>query len=1049
MPAENTCAQCASPLPANAPLGLCPACLIRAGLNAFSAGKQPSKPRPSERKTKAHTTVGDYELLEEIARGGMGIVFRARQVSLNRIVAVKALLFGEFASDHFITRFRAEAQAAAALQHPNIIAIHEIWEHRGQHFFSMELVDGQTLAQIIKDRPISSRHAAQYATTIARAVHFANSRGILHRDLKPSNVLIDHHDQPRITDFGLAKRLDQHASQSISGVVGSPHYMSPEQAGQRSAELALATDVYSIGAMLYHMLAGRPPFAGESVEEVIHQTLHAEPISPRLLNTSVPRDLETICLKCLQKEPRRRYASARELADDLERFLQDVPIQARPISRAERTLRWCRRNPAPTALLSVISAVAIAATWTAFHFQDLNQAIRISQYVSDMTVAMRHANDGDYGHTLTLLKAHTPANKKHDIRGFEWRYMWTLCRGNFDSWLPRHPQVVGAIHFTSDGEKALAYCWNNSIRLTDTRTRANLLTLPDVTALGGFTPNERAIVVARTNALLEIIDIKTGSVFQSFPNVGQLLAYSPTSQIVATLDPQQNLKIWNVATGHELLTIPDAPSAKLDYSWNSSIVISRDGRKLAMIVASKLIGSSTTVGVWDLTTGKELDSFLENRELRCAAFSPDANFLLTGDGAGSVSARNLSNGVCTKFQAHTVPVLAIAFSPDGKSFATGSSDEKCIRLWDLETLSPKENQFLGQAGDVWTLSFSADGKRLASGTRDDIIRIWNVAAASSPSTLDRLHADQYANIAFSPNSRLFAGGCEDHTVKIWNVNTLAVVATIPRANFVVAFSSDNRRLLVSGPQWNAFWWDIEKRTAEFLPTYSGQQGGVNSVAISPDRRFAALGMSNGDILIVDMNTGLLARPALKGHTDSVRSLAFSPDGAKLASGSSDKNVMVWDVKTGASLGACSEHKGSVFGLTISPDGQTLASGCGAETIKLWDLNNVGKRSWASGSQHRSAIRSLSFSPDNRTLASGSEDSTVKLWNFPAASRFKSESAKSKLSQEVASFPFKAPIRSVLFSPDGNTLAVVTDNGGLQLFRAFSLEECDRQLAEFR
>src|SRR3954462_269447 len=275
MSAQKICVQCEEPLPANAPLGLCPACLINAGLRAFSFRAETGDRFPKKDKSKTHTTIGDYELLEEVARGGMGIVFRARQVSLDRIVAVKALLFGEFASDPFIARFRAEAQAAAALQHRNIVAIHDVWEHRGQHFFSMEFVEGQTLAQISKEGPLTSKRAARYAATIARALHFAHTRRILHRDLKPANVLIDQNDEPRITDFGLAKRIDQDAAQSASGVIGSPHYMSPEQADGAGAELGPATDIYSIGAMLYHMLTGRPPFAGESTAEILSQTLGA------------------------------------------------------------------------------------------------------------------------------------------------------------------------------------------------------------------------------------------------------------------------------------------------------------------------------------------------------------------------------------------------------------------------------------------------------------------------------------------------------------------------------------------------------------------------------------------------------------------------------------------------------------------------------------------------------------------------------------------------------------------------------------------------------
>jgi serine/threonine protein kinase len=283
---------------------------------------------------------GDYELLEEIARGGMGVVYRARQPSLGRIVALKMILAGQFASKQIIQRFRGEVTAAALLQHPNIVAIHDVGIHEDQHYFSMDYVEGQNLSQLVGNRPLPPAKAARYVKLIAEAIHFAHEQGILHRDLKPSNVLVDASDQPRITDFGLAKRLDGDSSLTATGqMLGSPNFMPPEQASSQRGKVGRHSDVYGLGAILYHLLTARPPFQAESFESVIHQLLNAEPVSPRLLNSSVPPDLETICLKCLQKEPSRRYQSAQELADELGRFLRHEPIHARPVTLAERTPR--------------------------------------------------------------------------------------------------------------------------------------------------------------------------------------------------------------------------------------------------------------------------------------------------------------------------------------------------------------------------------------------------------------------------------------------------------------------------------------------------------------------------------------------------------------------------------------------------------------------------------------------------------------------------------------------------------------------------------------
>jgi eukaryotic-like serine/threonine-protein kinase len=1037
MSANHICSQCHAALPENAAHGLCTICLLRAARRVFSMAGVPEKlERP---KSKNQTPVGDYELLEEIARGGMGIVFRARQISLGRIVAVKALLFGEFASDEFIALFRAEARAAGALQHPNIVAIHEVWQHGGQHFFSMDFVEGQTLAHLLKDGPLTAKRAARYAEIIARAVYFAHSRGIIHRDLKPSNILIDASDQPRITDFGLAKRFASLNSLSApASVVGSPLYMSPEQSGDKTLPLSPAADVYSTGAMLYHMLTGRPPFVGDSIEQILAQTIGAEPVSPRLLNQNVSRDLETICLKCLQKDPSRRYASALELADDLERFLKNLPIHARPISRVERTTRWMRRNPAPTAVLALVTIIAAASTWASVHLGHLNREIKIGQYISDMNIAMRHLENGDAGHASALLKAHVPSRNSVDLRGFEWRHMWWLCRGNYENWLPAHPQVVGTVQFAD--KIMLTYAWDGAgvARVWDVASRANLFTFKNISAVGGFTSDEKSFVLNRPNGAIELIDATTGATNRAFAAKGRLLACA--GDVAATRDRSDRLIVWSLRDGRDLLIISNCPPPTLLYGWGSPAKISDDGRKLALIIPSaNPLHPAREVRLWDLTSGAELESLPVNSDLRCLAFSPDGEWLLAGDGRGKLHVWNLTTREPGGVEAHGgVPLLSIAFSPDGKTFATGSSDEKPIRLWDLATLTPKDHELRGQAGDVWSLAFSKDGRQLASGTRDSLVRIWNVASVAKQN-FDPIKADEYHNIAFSPDSRLFAGGCKDNTVKIWNVATHELVATVQGASYVVAFSEDSERLLVSGANYNAFWWDIKKRTSEKLPTYGGDLGKVVSVAISPNRRFAALGLQSGQIYLVDMVTGMPVRRAFEGHAGPVQSLAFSPDGQKLASGGADMNVMVWNIQTGERLGACQEHKGAVFGVAISPNGKFLASGCGAETVKLWELNNVTKHSVTSVSVHRAVIRSLAFTPDLRNLATASEDRTVKIWNFATFSE------KNKI--EVASFSFEEPLRSIQFSPDGNTLAAVTDKGTLRLFHAATFAEADRQLAE--
>lgn len=316
-------------------------------------------PDPTDRERVRY--FGEYELISEIARGGMGVVYKARQVKLNRTVALKMILSGELAGDEQVQRFKAEAEAAAKLDHPGIVPIYEIGEHRGQHYFSMSYVDGKSLNAWIKECPLPSREAAIILQKVAEAIAYAHSKGIIHRDLKPGNVLIDPNGEPKVTDFGLAKQTHSDRDLTRTGmVVGTPSYMPPEQAAARG-DIGPAADIYSLGAVLYAMLTGRPPFQSSNALDTIIQVLEREPVPPRQLDPKIERDLETICLKCLAKTPNGRYASATDLQDDIQRFLDDQPILARPPGILERASQWSRNHTVTlTTVTALIASAALA-----------------------------------------------------------------------------------------------------------------------------------------------------------------------------------------------------------------------------------------------------------------------------------------------------------------------------------------------------------------------------------------------------------------------------------------------------------------------------------------------------------------------------------------------------------------------------------------------------------------------------------------------------------------------------------------------------------------
>jgi tRNA A-37 threonylcarbamoyl transferase component Bud32 len=369
MSTAHVCPQCGKPLPSDGPKGQCPACLLAAALSSQSdvysaATVLPDSFAATASAPEAGTLLkyfGDYELLEEIARGGMGVVWKARQTSLKRDVALKMIRAGTLASPDEVNRFLREAEAAANLQHPNIVAIHEVGEHDGQHYFTMDYVAGRDLGALVKDGPLPPNRAACYVKIIAEAIHFAHQRGTLHRDLKPQNVLIDAGDQPRITDFGLAKLMKDHSGLTQSGVVmGSPSYMPPEQAAGRHGNVGPASDVYSLGAMLYELLTGRPPFRGATALNTLREVMEAEPAAPRRLKADIPPDLETICLKCLEKSPLARYPTARALAEELDRYLKGEPILGRPATAVHKVVSWTRRHPGVLAAAAALVMVALA-----------------------------------------------------------------------------------------------------------------------------------------------------------------------------------------------------------------------------------------------------------------------------------------------------------------------------------------------------------------------------------------------------------------------------------------------------------------------------------------------------------------------------------------------------------------------------------------------------------------------------------------------------------------------------------------------------------------
>jgi WD40 repeat protein/serine/threonine protein kinase len=978
--------------------------------------------------------LGDYALLTEIGRGDAGVVYKARQISRDQVVAVKTL---PFASEAFMHRFRAATEAVAAnLVHANIVPIHDVGEQDGQHYFSMDYVDGPSLAALTEDHPLPAARAARYAQKIAQAIQYAHDSDILHGDLKPSNVLIDANDEPRITDFGLARtnvELGTRKSELTlsSQPTGSPCYLPPEQAIDQWGTVGPQSDVYSIGAILYQLLTARRPFVGESREDTLQQVLKVEPVAPCLLNPATPQVLESICLRCLEKSPQRRYSSARELSDDLGRFLRHEPIRAQVVTRREKIRRWCRRRPSLVAVMVILVVMAASSTISAIALARLGRSARWNAYVTDLNQAHNDWQQGNFAQAFSTLRRHLPHGREPDLRGFEWRHLWTLSQGTCAFKLPQPGQVVGSLMYSPDGESVATFSEDKFDRLKvwNLKTRMERFEIADAGSFGGFSANGRWFVVGGADGSVNVHDAENGKFIFSIPRVGKIVAFAPQNNSVVALDTNGNVRVLKLENQGAAPIITQLARRDFDLGAAWPMAVTPDGRWLAVIrPGSPGDREDSGVEIWDAVNKSEPKFLPLERQIRTLQFSPDGQKLAVADGNGSVYLCDRMTMETRAFHAHELPILSLAFSPDGHTLATGSSDET-IQLWEVATLAQMARNIDGQIGPVCSLAFSPDGKFLASGGQDSPVRFWNLDAVAATALVTNLKTDKAGNFAFSPDTTLMAAGCLDNTVKIWDVTTFEERYRFTNASHVVAFTSDGKKLLAATASGVASWRDFSSGANQSLP---GQAGLAQATAanLSSDRRLALIGRGDGSIQLLEIASGRIL-DTYRGHADAVTAVAYASGGTRFVSGSRDKTIRLWDVKNPEnSLKTWSDHPSALNAMAISSDGKMVVSGYSDGAIRFRDLRRAGNAP-DSIHRHRSAIRSLAISPDNRILASGGDDKAVKLWDLASL-------------RQLGSFEFDDAIRYVAFSPDGNNLAVVTDNGTLRLLRALTLSEADEE-----
>ena len=1001
---------------------------------------------------------GDYELLEEIARGGMGVVYKARQVQLNRIVAVKMILSGALATTEDVRRFRSEAEAAAGLQHPSIVPVHEVGEFEGQHFYSMGFVDGSSLAAVLRDGPMPQREAAELIRQIAAAVQHAHNDGIIHRDLKPANVLLDGDGKPHVTDFGLARRMTVDQSLTPTGeILGTPSYMPPEQALGRNTEVREVSDVYSLGAILYATLTGRPPFQADNPMDTLLQVIEREPVSPRELNPSVSRDLETICLKCLQKDRSRRYQSAEELAEDLRRYLTGETILARPVSSVGRLWRWSRRNKLAAALSLALSLALISGTafssWFAWQAsQNEADAVRLAGEKSELAQqAMQLAEDKerladqesearenaerqaeatawnlyvarmfpmedawedqDFGKLETLLVGSTPGPQQLDFRGWEWYFF--------------REQVEAASHLLTGsklsarfdlckatGQVAVAGQKDVTIvNVADEHRRR--IPLPTTAWTLAWHPAGSQIAFADNKGLLFLLNVADGTVSEPLRGHADrilAIAWTDDGRQLATADFASGLIIVRDAETQSIIRqLPPPNEAR---SHVSSLDWHPDGVRLAAAYRFN------SCGVWNAETGEKLWSDSRGGGTGGpVVWNPDGTQLAVGTSMG-VYTRD-EQGRRQAFTP-TKRVHSIAWHDDGEQIAIGLVDHSVV-VWNCvteEVIRQRIHQFEVDAVH-WV-----DEEHLMSASGISGVRISRVHGAGFDQPLVET-TGEFLDVSWHVDGRQLAlppGG------KIVEANSGELVKTVEgyadeqpllaSPEISIGFHPTSDRVVA-----------VNKSRASILDASSGgrlaefsvpQDGTItNRVIWHAEENIIHVVSSDGQYSRWDGDSG--NQLDTRKIRDQLWAFDVSPDGKTVATGGGNGfGVEFYDTET-KQVTAHAREYGWIRSVAWRPDGASVAAGEHGGRIRLIRSSDGSKIRYLAA--HQGPVYAVRFSPDGNRLASGGDDGNLKLWD-------------TNTWQCVLTIPLQRVIHDIEWSRDGRQLALACDHGA-HVFTAHS------------
>ena len=893
------CGRCGAPQGSSLRGGVCAACR----LEAILPPEGEYFPSATEHALAADVALvqhfGPYELLEEIGRGGMGVIYKARQPGLDRIVALKMLLTGEFADAKARERLLREARIAARLTHPGIVTIHEVGEHQGRPYFAMEYVPGRNLAQHCRDGLLPVATAVRYTEQLARAVHYAHQHGVIHRDLKPANILISPDDEPKLTDFGLTKSLVD-PTQTIESA-GSPNFMAPEQADSTLGTTGTPTDIFGLGAILYYLLTGRPPAVGETLSETLRNVVTGEPVAPRQLRPALPRDLETITLKCLEKEPSRRYGSALEVADELARWQHHEPIHARPATGAERLAKWVRRHPVVAALtaavvLSLLTGIG-ATSWQWWLAQAERTEAALQTYIATLSVAEHHLEVGAVGKARELLMA-----QPDHLRGWEWGRLIARCHELLLN--------VGLLEGARLSATGLDPAASASVCVSDAGEW-----------LAGW-----------ARGSLEVWSIRSGrQIFQlgSSNQPVRYAAFQPDGEVLATAGPGPGLRFWETRTGQPI------HRAGAEGMETEGVAFSPDGNRLAVWSTDR---TARVLFNSDLTQTRLLEPAPPSSARGELEFSRDGDRLFTRKSAGqSLPIWDVATGKLLAVCPPDASLLrSVRMAEDGRHYATVNRDGEAAlwRVGEKEPVfrTPPDPSTIDDRPVQWAIP-APQFHRLATIRFLGSIKFWDTESGKLIGEATQRVQDWNPN---AETALVTSGG--DGALHVWDWNSGQIRNHLPLdGNLLqVVIRVDRRgRLAVAsarkeGTFRSALAWSLRNTDRQLSPEFPFTRS-----AISPDGNQVAAGHFNGLVSLWDAESGRRTG-VWPGHFRWVLDVAWSGDGQSLFSASADHTARQWNPATGELLQTLDGFSQAVNTMSANADGSLVAASDLSGRVVLWE-----------------------------------------------------------------------------------------------------------------